>query len=297
MLPLVAAAAIGAGTSLFGGLLGQRGASKSRDQEIALQREFAQHGVRWRVEDAKAAGVHPLYALGASGLPSYSPSFNQSGNELGQGIAEAGQHVARAVGAQQTQYERNRSDMELALLGKQLEETDARINLLNSEAMRNFQSSFQSAPIPGAATTSIGELEAPDVMRGQVEVVPNEVGTMSLGDDSVGAGTNFLWRRFNLGPDFPILLPGGPSGSPEESLEAVTESIPAMVAVIAENMRRNPQFTEQAVSHYLGPEAGQIYRWLRSSSPFPSPGRAMDAARGVAQGFKRWSDRFRQLNK
>lgn len=29
-----------------------------------LQREFAQHGIRWRVEDARAAGLHPLAALG-----------------------------------------------------------------------------------------------------------------------------------------------------------------------------------------------------------------------------------------
>lgn len=31
-----------------------------------MQKEFAQMGVRWKVEDAKAAGLHPLYALGAN---------------------------------------------------------------------------------------------------------------------------------------------------------------------------------------------------------------------------------------
>lgn len=44
-----------------------------REQDIALQREFAQNGIRWRVDDAKAAGLHPLAALGASGS-SYSPT-------------------------------------------------------------------------------------------------------------------------------------------------------------------------------------------------------------------------------
>ncbi len=28
---------------------------------------FAQNSVRWRVEDAKAAGIHPLFALGGAG--------------------------------------------------------------------------------------------------------------------------------------------------------------------------------------------------------------------------------------
>lgn len=42
------------------------------ERNIALQKEFAQHGIRWRVADAVAAGIHPLAALGASGA-SFSP--------------------------------------------------------------------------------------------------------------------------------------------------------------------------------------------------------------------------------
>lgn len=43
-------------------------------ENIDLQKEFAQMGIRWRVDDAKAAGIHPLAAVGASGA-SYSPSI------------------------------------------------------------------------------------------------------------------------------------------------------------------------------------------------------------------------------
>lgn len=42
------------------------------EKNWANQREFAKHGIRWRVEDAIAAGIHPLAALGvntASGSP------------------------------------------------------------------------------------------------------------------------------------------------------------------------------------------------------------------------------------
>lgn len=42
------------------------------DQQTALQREFAQHGIQWRVEDARRAGLHPLYALSGAGA-TYSP--------------------------------------------------------------------------------------------------------------------------------------------------------------------------------------------------------------------------------
>jgi len=41
-------------------------------ENVAHQKEFAQMGVRWRVADAKAAGIHPLYALGAQ-TQSFSP--------------------------------------------------------------------------------------------------------------------------------------------------------------------------------------------------------------------------------
>ena len=40
-------------------------------QEYQNQKEFAQHGLRWKVEDAKQAGINPLVALGAS---THSPS-------------------------------------------------------------------------------------------------------------------------------------------------------------------------------------------------------------------------------
>lgn len=35
-------------------------------ENMQMQRDFAQHGVRWKVADAKAAGLHPLAALGAN---------------------------------------------------------------------------------------------------------------------------------------------------------------------------------------------------------------------------------------
>lgn len=42
------------------------------EQERILQREFAKNGIQWRAADARAAGIHPLAALGAQ-TTSYSP--------------------------------------------------------------------------------------------------------------------------------------------------------------------------------------------------------------------------------
>lgn len=98
---------IGAASSLVGGLMGQnsqREAQAAQErmaaQNIALQKEFAQSGIQWKVADAKAAGVHPLYALGAN-TTSFSPVSVGSSprSPLGEGIAAAGQDFSRAMGA------------------------------------------------------------------------------------------------------------------------------------------------------------------------------------------------------
>lgn len=66
--------------SLASGVLGFLGAKDANQQKaeqdarnIALQKEFAQSGIQWKVKDAEAAGIHPLYALGAS-THSFAPT-------------------------------------------------------------------------------------------------------------------------------------------------------------------------------------------------------------------------------
>lgn len=110
-------AIIGGGAGIIGDIIGgeldrqaQERTSKrniaaqreANDQNAALQREFAQMGLRWKVEDAKAAGLNPLAALGASGA-SASPSFvsyNEEPNyHRGSSIRNAGQDLSRAFQA------------------------------------------------------------------------------------------------------------------------------------------------------------------------------------------------------
>lgn len=52
---------------------GEDRGDEQRAQNIALQREFAQNSIRWRVKDAKKAGLHPLFGLSGGGA-SFSPN-------------------------------------------------------------------------------------------------------------------------------------------------------------------------------------------------------------------------------
>jgi len=71
----------------------------ARDQ-MAMQKEFAQQGIRWRVADAEAAGLHPLAALGA--MPTNASGVSASAVPTGSGnrfraLSEMGQNLSRAV--------------------------------------------------------------------------------------------------------------------------------------------------------------------------------------------------------
>lgn len=78
-------------------------------EQAQLQREFAQQGIQWRVADAKAAGIHPLYALGGGGA-SYTPSAisvgDSGGSDLGRDLANMGQGLGRAVAAASSKEDR-----------------------------------------------------------------------------------------------------------------------------------------------------------------------------------------------
>lgn len=100
--PIVAGSLIAGGASLLGGLFGGRSQSRADQSNAALQREFAQKSIQWRVDDAKAAGIHPLAALGASttsAAPSYvganpASGLSRAGSRVGQAIAGQGQNTA-----------------------------------------------------------------------------------------------------------------------------------------------------------------------------------------------------------
>ena len=62
------------GGGLLSNFLNGNATQKANQANADLQREFAQNSIQWRVQDAQKAGIHPLYALGASTL-SASPSF------------------------------------------------------------------------------------------------------------------------------------------------------------------------------------------------------------------------------
>jgi len=81
------AASSGAKKALKGAKVNAAAALAANRANLKYQTMFAKHGLRWRIKDARRAGVSPLVALGAQPA-TFSPSF-VSGNP-GDGMIEAG---------------------------------------------------------------------------------------------------------------------------------------------------------------------------------------------------------------
>lgn len=122
-----------------------------------LQKDFAQQGIRWKVADAKAAGIHPLYALGAT-THSYSPVSvgTTADTSLGSAVASAGQDISRSINATRTAPERMEAKMvsKLQLEGLALDNEIKRASWA-SQVQRLKQN--ENPPIPAFGPFTVPE--------------------------------------------------------------------------------------------------------------------------------------------
>lgn len=165
---------ISAGASLLGNVIGGKMASDSAEDAARLnteyQKEFAQQGIRWKVADAAAAGVHPLMALGAQTI-GYAPSYvgSSMGDYVSRGLSEAGQDIGRAVNAGQTNLERLQERLlESQIRGQEIE------NDKNASKVALTTGAAMNPPFPP--------------MDGRFQLNPNNILYGDENDASVAAG-------------------------------------------------------------------------------------------------------------
>lgn len=138
------ASGISAATKLFGGNKQLKAQEKANAQNAALQKEFAQSSIRWRVADAKKAGLHPLAALGAAGT-SASPSFQAGDYSF---IGDMGQDVGSAVNRTLSPNAQNaRYYAKVATL-------DLENRALQNDLLRSQIAKERAAPAPGLPSAS-----------------------------------------------------------------------------------------------------------------------------------------------
>lgn len=182
MDPIVGGALIAAGSNILGGLLG----SKSESKSLKLQRDWNMNRIRYTVEDARRAGVHPLFALGAS---VGTQQLTQTGGAISQGVGRAGEAMARGVA--QSQIEANKAQALKDIAEAQLAEAraSATTRSASNDKVQLFSDAVGSAALQGPTRTELGV----------VDVVPSQVTTTTPGAPDTAAGRNPFWKRIVVG--------------------------------------------------------------------------------------------------
>jgi len=177
--------------SILGGIGDLFGGDGDYQQRLQAdnQREFAKMGIRWRVEDAKAAGLHPLVAMGSNvggaSLP-VGQSFNAAVPDyLGAQVAD------REMKQRKEEMEWNRTQQQRESAKKdqadQLAkaESEARIKLLTaqeaaerkriSDSDRDFLASQEALKLQAARNSNPLRVSTRPVQRDEDRVRPQYV--------------------------------------------------------------------------------------------------------------------------
>lgn len=255
-------AIIAAGAALAGNLLGSEAtsdeASAARDaqnaaraQDQAMAREFAQMGIQWRVQDAIAAGVHPLYALGGSGASYSGGGWSPVMADTGRFYSQAGQDVSRAALSMMSPEQKEIQQLQLERM--RLENDKLFLDIYGDQAAAQPRMSAGSPPgVPGAMNAELGPAlttQHPDVRRAAIQMVEVDPPRVPISNpdmpyESIAESTPGL-RRFVYpnrdGKPRPIWLPTNKE-DPAEALESISESVALLHATIAVNSRLNGNF-------------------------------------------------------
>ncbi|AXH77386.1 MAG: DNA pilot protein [Microviridae sp.] len=193
--PLVMAAIVSAIAGAAGAAANADAQRKANNRNADMQKDFAENGIQRKVADAKAAGIHPLYALGAS-TPQFSPSY-QAG-DVGGPIAQSGQDISRALMATADSDTRRTSNATAGHMAQlQEEHMSLQNDLLRSQILRS--NAQIGPPMPAVSYP---------VLPGNVDVITG---------DSVGPGTvKYTPHEITSGrSDYPFLNPGTVPGGAE----------------------------------------------------------------------------------
>lgn len=259
MDPLTGAALIGVGSAVAGGLISSRDQRHAAQRSAAQQERFAKEGIRWKVADAKAAGISPEFALGAS-THSFAPT--ETGSERGSMIADAGQNIARAALATEDAGSRK--------LNEQLKaETLRGMVLDNNQKAMSAQLTSVNKPGNPPFPSSRGNIVPGQNNSPVVDKALERTGQHSTARHSEGASIPSVgWAETDDGGLMPI-----PSQDIKNRIEdqAIPEAIWAARNLIGPNMGKGSKPPLSAL-----PKGAHSWRWSLSrqawypDSKFPS---------------------------
>lgn len=188
--------AVGSALDAIGGFVGASKANKLAKKQFQFQVDMAHNQIAWRVADAMRAGIHPLYALGPTGM-TFSPV--SGGGDFGGGFGQMGQDLSRAAMSMMTDRER-RVAAAAALMREdivqQQEDEKHEINVERGH-LENLILRSQIARLNSGQVGPVAPEGITTVPPGTVRSVPSTVGVGAQGEPAraPGALTDYQYHR------------------------------------------------------------------------------------------------------
>lgn len=263
----------GVGTQFLGDYMAQKEDRKQSEENreavekankfnYDMQKEFAQHSLRWRIEDAAAAGIHPLAALGAQ---SYQATPSAVGYEdrrdRGAVYRNLGQNISRAISSTRTSAEKAREALEIESMSLDNQLKKRRLEELNGSSFPAYESQ-SGIPMHLLGQNPISAYgKYPSVIEKPTERSRSATGKPH---EAAGTYTDYVYVKTPTG------LHPVPSKESQEAIE--DKFIPETLFSIRNYLK--PTFSRESMEamrpslkdHPLPP--GYIWRWKPSSAEF-----------------------------
>lgn len=278
MDPIVTGSLISAGASILGGAFGGGGsgttAGRYRDARFSAhqQRAYDQYNyqhynsIRARAQDARLAGLHPLFALGAGGSGGGgSPSFQMAGQQ------PKGSSGMEGVATAARQYGRLQAEKDL-------------IDAQNTASALRLAEHKMSNDTSGAIVDSFGLVSAEQARhktRGRVEVTGDPYINRSKTDSSRSAAVRPMWMQVETGMGFNIDLPWSEEG-PAEAL-----SIGALPFIALRNTQNLGRWLDGQLAKGIVYTRSQVRALVRESKRKKRPARAIPTNPKLLSGPRR----------
>lgn len=236
----------------------QRQNQQNFNRQLHEQERFAQNGIQWRVNDAVAAGLHPLFALGSPGA-SFSPMPIQVGSnggiaqgmqdlidgyeptdDVGGTVDSKGVHVVgRTKSLAQIRRENNRT---LAVRQRKLMKAEDDLIQLQVDTAREQLNQLRQQRDKGASLMGVDDADKAKLKPWVNKT--NEVAFSSPGKPHITAGPDTpAWTRYRIRPNLALIAPGGASFS--EALESLEGTTPKLFVIAANMAEFGPTWLDQ----------------------------------------------------
>lgn len=216
-------AAGGLAGSIFSGLSGQSNANAANQMQleianknIEMQREFAQHGIRWKVADAMNAGLHPLIGAGAQ-PQSFAPVSVSSHVPDTSWMGNAGQNIGRALAATMTREDRVDKLMRDTARSLTLNRMGLENELLRSQINAVEQRNQVPPAFPSVRSGMGGQAQGLQTSLGNYQNDPPKVTTTIPGQPADEAGPTRPQTQWGALPD------GGLQAFPTGGIQALSD--------------------------------------------------------------------------